>query len=334
MFNRNTSPKLKENYQDYLHYRPDLIPPIISKTLFDLCTTKRVKKAEVFKPGLTVNPSKYQGRLYCGECGSVMTHNIGNNGNGLYNCRTKKLKTSKHCNNGNIYDYQFEEVLKKLCEGGIVEDIELKNRWLVDTCVAWIEDKLGFIERNRDTDAIAEMYNQIQQYNQALSKLFKQQALETTASAAISQAIDEMKEELATLESDYAKVTKKPAHLIKECTELLEICYAAISAIENPKTTYTEEELLDVVERFMVYSEVQKIKGGLHGAPKVSVVPILKTEYLLSTKYSIPLNPTAPLSYSEFGLEKENIPSQLKNRVDGLNKAIKDLENLYFSSMD
>ena len=333
LFNRNASPKLKENYQDYLYHRPDLIPPIISKELFDLCTTKRTKKAEVYKPGLTVNPSKYKSLLYCGECGSVMTHNVGNNGNGLYNCRTKKLKTSKHCNNGNIYDYQFEEILKKLCEGGLAEDFELKNRWLVDTCVEWIEEKLGYIKRNRDTIAISEMYDQIQQYKQALTRLYKKQALETTNEYAIEQAIEETKEELDKLESEYAKVTKKPAILIKECADLLDICYTGISAMENPKTTYTEEELLEVVERFIVYSEVQKIRGGLHGAPKVSVVPILKTEHLLSTKYNIALNPIAPV-ISDFGLEKENFLSSMKNRVDGLDKVIKDLENLYFSNMD
>lgn len=334
LFNRNASPKLKENYQDYLYYRPDLIPPIISKTLFDLCTHKREKKAEVFKPGLTVNPSKYQGLLYCGECGSVMTHNIGNNGNGLYNCRTKKLKTSKHCNNGNIYDYQFEEFLKELCNGGIAEDIELKNRWLIDTCIVWIEEKLGFIKRNRDTVELNEMNDKIQQYTQALSKLYTQQALSSTVPAAITQSINDLTEQLNNLETEYAKLTKKPAHLIKECADLIEICYTGLNAIENPKATYTEEELLEVVERFVVYSEVQKIRGGMHGPPKVSVVPILKTEHLLSTKYGITYNPTAPLSYFNIGFENENITGQIKERIDGLDRTIKDLENLYFSSMD
>lgn len=334
LFNRHTSPKLKENYQDYLVYRPDIIPPIISKELFDLCTTKRTKKAEVFKPGLTVNPSKYQGRLYCGVCGSVMTHNIGNNGNGLYNCRNKKLNTSKHCNNGNIYDYQFEVILNNLCGGGIAEDIELKNRWLVDTCISWIEEKLGFIERNRDTIELVEMSNKIEQYTQALSKLYTQQALASTVPAAITQSIDTITKELHELETEYTKLTKKPAHLIKECSELLEICYTGIYAMENPKTIYTEEELFEVVERFVVYSEVQRIKGGLHGAPKVNVLPILKAEHLLSTQYNITYNPTAPLSYFDFGLEKDNILSQIKNRVDELNRVIKDLENLYNSNMD
>ena len=333
LFNRNTSPKLKENYQEYLHYRPDLIPPIISKELFDLCTTKRTRKAEVYKPETTVNPSKYKGLLYCGECGSVMTHNIGNNGNGLYNCRTKKLKTSKHCNNGNIYDYQFEEILKKLSEGGIAEELELKNRWLVDTCIEWVEEKLEYIERNRDTAAISELYKKIQEHKQALTKLYKKQALESTDEDAIEEAIKETKEELEKMESEYTKVTKKPSIHLKECADLLDICYDAISAIENLKTIYTEEEILDVVERFTVYSEVQKIKGGLHGAPKVSVVPILKTEHLLSTKYNIPLNPTAPI-ISDFGVKKEIFLPQLKNRVDGLKQGIKDLKKVYISSMD
>jgi hypothetical protein len=262
-----------------------------------------------------------------------MTHNIGNNGNGLYNCRTKKLKTSKHCNNGNIYDYQFEEILKKLCEGGIAEELELKNRWLIDTCVEWVEEKLGFIERNRDTTTISELYKQIQEHKQALTKLYKKQALESTDEDAIEEAIKETKEELEKMEADYTKITKKPAVYLKECADLLDICYDAISAIENPKITYTEEEILDVVERFTVYSEVQKIKGGLHGAPKVSVVPILKTELLLSTKYNIALNPTAPI-IGDLGVEKEIFLPQLKNRMDGLKQVIKDLKNVYISSMD
>ena len=115
---------------------------------------------------------------------------------------------------------------------------------------------------------------------------------------------------------------------------MIEICYTGISALENPKTTYTEEELLEVVERFVVYSEAQKIRGGMHGPPKVSVVPILKPEHLLSTKYGITYNPTAPLSYFNIGLENENITGQIKERIDGLDRTIKDLENLYFSSMD
>lgn len=335
LFNKNPSPKLRENYEQFLVYRPDLIPPIISKELFDLCTAKREKKAITFHKG-TAHPSKYKGRLFCGMCGTVMTHNIGNNGSGLYNCRTKKLKSKAHCTNGNVYEYQVEGFIEKLCSGGLFEELTRKNRWLISTCLYEIEKKLSFIERNRNNDELSEMYSKIQSYTQALSKLYTQQALAETVPAALTQAINEITTELKDLEETYSKLTKKPAQQIKECETLLEICYTGISEMENPDTTYTEQELFEIVSHFVVYSEVQKVRGGMHGPPKVELVPILKTEALLHTKFGIDLDPQAPIPYSDIGFEddEENILTQLKNKVQEVEKVLETLKSVYFSSMD
>lgn len=106
--------------------------------------------------------------------------------------------------------------------------------------------------------------------------------------------------------------------------------------MENPHTTYTEQELFEIVSHFVVYSEVQKVRGGMHGPPKVELVPILKTEALLHTKYGIDLDPKAPIPYSDMGFEddEENILAQLKNRVQEVKKVLETLKSVYFSSMD
>ena len=329
LFNKYSSPKIKENYEAELVHRPDLIPPIVSKMLFDNCTAKRADKANVWGNYYRGSPTEYKGLLYCGACGSTMTHNIGNNGNGLHNCRIKKTKGKQYCDNGNIYDWQFKEILKELCDGGLSEIIERKTILFIETAIALIQKRLDFIVRNRDPQEVDELHNKIEKYTHALSKLYTQRALAETDDIAIQASIDELETELPKLKEEYEKKTKKPATLLKECAELKQMCYTGLRALEQRKTTYTEEELWAVVERFLVYSEVKNIKGGLHGAPSVSAVPVLKPEYLLHTKFNVDLDIEAPVILSDFGLEENNFTEQVKNRLDELEATLKPFETLY-----
>ena len=329
LFNKHTSPKLRENYKEYLHYRPDLIPPIISLELFDLCTAKRLGKADIWGNYFRGKPTEYKGKLYCGTCGWVMTHNIGNNGNGLYNCRNKKLNGSHHCSNGNIYDYQIKEIIERLCNGELYEIINQRTILFIGTVINLIEDKLDFIRRNRDDAEVEELHKKITDYTNGLSNLYLQKALSTTDPTAIQITIDRLEAELPQLKEEYAKKTKKPAQLLKECADLKRLCYTGLAAMENPKTTYTEEELWEKVEKFTVYSEVQKIRGGMHGAPKVSAVPVLKTENLLSSQFGIDLDPTTPPILTDFGLENESFTDQVKKRLQELEDELQPFETLY-----
>lgn len=329
LFNKYSHPKLKENYKDYLKYRPDLIPPIISLELFDLCTAKREGKADIFGTYFRGKPTEYKGKMYCGACGWVMTHNIGNNGNGLYNCRNKKLNGSHHCSNGNIYDYQIKEIIERLCTGELSEIINQRTILFIGTVIKLIEDKLDFIRRNRDDTVVEALHQKITERTNGLANLYKQKALSTTDLTAIQMVIDQFEQELPKLKEEYAKITKKPAQILKECAELKEICYTGLAKLENQKTIYTEEEMWEEVEKFVIYSEVQKLRGGMHGPPKVSAVPVLKTENTLSTQFGIDLDPTSPIILTDFGLENENFTGQVKNRLNQLEEELHPFEALY-----
>ena len=267
LFNKYSHPKLKENYKDFLIYKPDIVPPIISKELFDLCTAKRLGKADIWGNYFRGKPTEYKGKMYCGTCGWVMTHNIGNNGNGLYNCRNKKLNGSHHCSNGNIYDYQIKEIIEKLCNGELAEILNQRTILFIGTVIKHIQSKLDFIRRNRDDAEIEALHQKITVYSKGLSNLYLQKAIETTDPEAIQVVIDKFEKELPEMKAEYAKKTKKPAQILQECAELKELCYIALSKLENQKTIYTEEELWEEIEKFIVYSEVQKIRGGMHGPP-------------------------------------------------------------------
>ena len=97
VFNYFSSPKLRENYKDILQYRPDLIDPIISIELFDLCTAKRLVKAGDTTGKFKGVHTKYKGKIYCGKCGNVYTHNTASDAarSGYYNCKTKRLSLSR-----------------------------------------------------------------------------------------------------------------------------------------------------------------------------------------------------------------------------------------------
>ena len=317
LFNRNPSPKLRENYKDYLIYRPDIIPPIISIALFDRCTKKRLGKAEHFGKG-GGKPSLYKGLFFCGECGSVMTHNIGNNGTGLYNCRVKKLKGRHVCNNGNIYEPQIEEILKELCEGGLSELLQQRNFLIFYTACDIIKGKIKYLQ-SRDLGEIEELSEKIEQNTSALAQLYKRQALSNTDTTALDTVITELEEEQPQLKAKLEKLKKKPNEFIVECENLLELCRYIIEDCESGKTTYTEKELWSFIEKFVVYSEVQAKKGKLYQRPKVTAVPVLKAEQLLTEKYGIEINPTVE-EFDTFGLEndKENFLIQLKQKYEDL----------------
>lgn len=331
LFNPHSSAKIRESYKDIMVYRPDIIPPIISMEFLELCNAKREKKADVYGHHFRGLPSEYKGKLFCGKCGSAMTHNKGNDGTGLYNCRIKKTQGKEFCDNGNIYVPQFKEILKKLCEGELAEILQTKNILLFNTIYGIIVGKIDFIKRNRDDERVTALAEDITQKTQALSNLYVRQAMATTDTTALDKAIKSIEEELPKLKDEFNRLTKKPASLLTECDDLLDLCYEIITTMEESKVTYTEEELWEVIEKFMVYSEVKVIKGGLHGAPTVSAVPILKTENLLSTKFGIEEDLTSAVVITDFGFEddRKNFILQLKTKSQELFEEIERLKTLY-----
>lgn len=325
------SVKIREDYKENMVYRPDIIPPIISMELFQLCQEKKEGKADKLGHFFRGKPSEYKGLLYCGTCGSVMTHNTATNGEGLYNCRIKKTKGKKFCDNGNIYTYQFKDALKELCDGGITDYINKKSINLFDTVCDMIGKKIADIEKTKRIDRIKELSDKIEEKSATLTNLYTLSASPTADKTSLQKAISPIEEELPNLRSEYDKLTKKPLAYLQECEDLLSICLDIIEEIENAKTVYTDDELLEVVDRFMIYSETNSIRGGLHGAPKVSVVPILKAESQLSTKYNLEINPVAKNSIITIGFEddKNNFIIQLKKRYEDLKSIVEEHKSSY-----
>lgn len=333
VFNYYTSPKLRTDFE--LYYRPDIIPPIISKELFDRATSKRFEKAVNFKPTQRGTPTPYKGKFYCGECGSVMTHNIGNDGAGLYNCRVKKTQGRHHCNNGNIYESQIVELIKSYCEFELSDILQNSTVNVIGVLIEQISEKLKQVE-SKDPERIEELGTQLKTATQTLTNLYILQANPSTNQTAISASIAAIEAEIEEKQGEYDRLTKKPQILIKESAELLDLCYNALDVLKAQQRTFTEDELWGFIDFFRVYSEVQKIKGGLHTSPKVSVVPVLKTERLLASEYDIDPNSyllSAPI-LEDLGMEDKKYYAQAKSKIDALAERVEIAKMPYKSNMD
>ena len=332
VFNYFSTPKLREEYKESLIYRPDLIDPIISIELFDLCTEKRLLKAGESTGVFRGVHTKYKGRIYCGTCGEVFTHNTASDKakTGYYQCKTKRLKSKEYCGCCNVFDWQIEDKVKELCSGTINEMIILKDLQVLSTIYSLALSEIDFIKRNRSEEEIRELDANIKSYSAGLQKLYTRMALDTSDDPTLEATISEMEQDLASYKKKYEKLTKKPKTIISELQNRISMCYNVIDSINNIKPNYTEEELMGkVVEKFVIYGEPKRDSKGRFVTPDASIVPVLKNEALLTSKLGIDIDPTVPPIIETMGIENFNFQDELKSKMGALENEVKSLETLY-----
>lgn len=332
VFNYFSSPKLRENYKDILQYRPDLIDPIISIELFDLCTAKRLVKAGDTAGKFKGVHTKYKGKIYCGKCGNVYTHNIASDAarSGYYNCKTKRLKSKEYCGSCNVFDWQIEEAVKELCQGSIKEMIDTRNLQVLATLKSQIRAKIDFIKRNRDADEIKALDQKIKTYTEGLEKLYTRMVLDSSDSTAITSAVDTMEKELKEYRTTYETITKKPKAIFEELQNLIDLCYTVAKAIQDTKTVYVEEELLsEVVEKFVIYGEPIRDSKGVYRTPQPSIVPVLKSEALLDSRMNVEVDITAEPFVFDMGIENKKNTDDIFSVLETLEKEVSTLKTQY-----
>jgi hypothetical protein len=273
VFAKNNTPKIREDYN--LVFRPDLVPPIISKELFDLCVDKKNKKAGDTLGRFIGVPTKYRGFIKCGACGEIYTHNISNDGKGYYCCKTKRQKNKDACNNINIFDWQIEQRMHELAAGELNTLITSENVEVIGLLVKEIEDKLDFIERNRDIEEVSILHDSIEKDKRALQRLITDRAMSDYPEM-FDNAMSEITKRLKQTTDKYDKLTKKPKDYIDESIELFNTCREIITMSETMQKTYTEDDVRDIVECFVIYGEPVKIKG-VWQPPNPTIEVLLKT---------------------------------------------------------
>lgn len=110
LFDKFTTPKQKA-VGEYELVETWKIPAIIDKELYDRCKVILNSKVNHHnQKGLKKPRTKYAGMIFCDSCGSVYVSNV-DDGRHFYNCKTKKLRGTIHCDNPNISEKRIEKLL-------------------------------------------------------------------------------------------------------------------------------------------------------------------------------------------------------------------------------
>jgi site-specific DNA recombinase len=102
VFNKFSYPHINPKDEWIIQENHERIPVIISKETFEkVQETLENKVNRQNQKGIYTGVSEYAGLIYCGNCGDVYHSNC-DNGRHFYNCKTKRKKGTKVCNNPNI----------------------------------------------------------------------------------------------------------------------------------------------------------------------------------------------------------------------------------------
>lgn len=325
LFEKKSTPSKREDIEIVI--RNDLIEPIISKELFDACVHKREIKAGDSIGKFKGKPSEYKGLIKCGYCGNVYIHNKSEKGFGYYCCKTKKRQGMNICNGVNVRDSQIEDKLRELAEDELNILVRSDNIRCINTLVKSINEKIDFIDRTRNIDDISALAQTIAKDKRTLERLVLERA-EDDYPETFEKAIQEIKTRLRDSIEKYDKTTKKPKVLINESMELLTLCFEIIELSENMQDIYTEDEVIEQLDSFVIYGEPTKI-NGIWQSSEPDIVPILKSTASAKRLLNGDIDITAPILTQSIGIFATKQIEELKDVLSNLDKKIAVLQKQY-----
>ncbi len=327
VFDRTNAARIRDGYQDNLNYVPSLIEPIIRKELFDLCTSKRAVRAGEFKTmGMyRSHPTKYKGKFICGNCGSVYIHNKSNDGKGYYNCKLKKLKGAEVCRNTNVFDYQIEEYIEKLCASEIYTLISQDGIKLALNLINFIRNNVTALSDTVSSTVITDLRTKIDEDNGILQSLYIRAASSKTANKeALEKSIEKIEKDIQENTKKYNILTKEPTAYLDESYKALKNCYDILDLVENSNKHYTTSEIFKVIDKIKVYGVNSRPESGVYEPPKPDFVPILKTTALASQILNI--------DTSDYVVDSTYMPEYMFQKEVPFSKYVrKDLDSLKIS---
>lgn len=303
VFNKNTYPKVKEQYDVK---SSDKIEQIIPEELFYRCQEildSNINHIE--QKGKYKGLSEYVGLIYCRQCGEVYTSNV-DKGRHFYNCKTKKQNGIKACNNPNVSKKYIDESIEELANGGyyldVIEDRDVDiyrlntlKCHLIDTLDADLSDLV--LKQKEELD-------QLINENRKYASMFAKGQIDE---AFFNEQHEELQKQIDNLEFEIANNSKTNKDIIED-----------ISVIEHSIQQLMELDIKYQYKKEEIMNEIEKIIVGVHpGDGNISLTfeyKALNSINSITEKYEDLLDKTGDIDYTQELFEiKENRLEEIRN---------------------
>lgn len=272
VFNKVT-PKIKDS--DEWQVFENRVPAIISKELFDRCNSIRSGKVNhVNQKGIYKGVSDLASKIICGKCGSSYTRNL-DKGRAFYNCSTKKTKGTEHCDNINVQESAINAQIEDIATNGLIavfasqKDKQLESfRFQIEALQNRI-DKPAVEELNLKTSELAELDNE----EATLIRLVVKGQVKESLFDELKRDIDAKREVIKTQINTLSQTNEDILYDI----DVLETKIFKLNAL-TVKEEYSREEILDLLSKFMITSEVVSFITKKDRRESTKVKPIITYE--------------------------------------------------------
>jgi len=242
VFNKFSYPHISENYRVVENER---IPEIVSPEDFD-------KVQELFKSkvnhklnkGKYNGISKYNGRIFCSECGSPYYSNR-DDGRIFYVCKTKKMRGLSFCDNTNISEKKLDSIIEGYFERS--SDLIREKKQEYKTYIYYLCNLVIKSRDSKSSEEVRKIKEEISELEKRISRLFELFSLSLDGSDLLKTQISNLDSELK-LKKERLLLLTSPEDEIKE---------RVLSLKERLDQIDKIPDYFETVEDFLQYIKVE-----------------------------------------------------------------------------
>lgn len=250
-----THKKVYNDKSDWIMYKDERIPAIVSEELWDKANELHQSRKEHTSKNVLnrqdyLDTSKYTSKMVCAECGATFIRNAGGKrkDNPVWACKTYKVDGVNKCASPNIYESQIDKVMISL----ISDFIAKKNTYLS----AIKNEYIRYINEYNCSDEKEKLNNKINEI-----KIEKDRLLKVHFANVITQ--DELKEKFDALNEKVLPLREKLEELENK-SEDLSYYTKMIDKFEKSldEKMDVKENLISLIRILVRQIDVYKINGS------------------------------------------------------------------------
>ncbi|MBO7747912.1 recombinase family protein [Paenibacillus sp. MWE-103] len=257
------------------------IPAIISKELFETCNSlRKAKLHHKNQTGVFRGYSEFASKIYCGKCGSSYTRNI-DAGRVFFNCSLKKTKGTNACDNINVQETDINAQIDDIRNYGLISVFALHKEKQIEI----IRNHIEKLRERINVPAVEDINSktlELMKLDDQESRVMNLYVIGNFPEAKLHEmkiVIDTQREALRKEINELSKTNEDILIQINDYESRI----SKINAL-TVKDEYSREEILGLISKFVVTSEVVPYIKKKDNRESSKIKPIITYELSILEK--------------------------------------------------